>query len=86
MAAILLGVVGSSLASRSPGYLSYDDYRGTAFNVSYDGRSLIVDGARSLFISGATHPPRGTPEMWKGWMQAARENGLNMVQVSLPTD
>ena len=31
-------------------------------SVTYDGRSLIVDGRRELIFSGAIHYPRSTPE------------------------
>lgn len=32
-------------------------------NVSYDGRSLIIDGKRELLFSGSIHYPRSTPEV-----------------------
>lgn len=31
--------------------------------VSYDGRSLILDGERRIVISGSIHYPRSTPEV-----------------------
>lgn len=33
------------------------------FNVSYDGRAMIIDGERRMLISGAIHYPRATPEV-----------------------
>lgn len=32
-----------------------------AYNVSYDSRSLIIDGRRQLLISAAIHYPRSVP-------------------------
>lgn len=32
-------------------------------NVTYDGRSLIIDGERRLLFSGSIHYPRSTPEV-----------------------
>jgi hypothetical protein len=31
--------------------------------VTYDGRSLMIDGKRDLFFSGAIHYPRSPPEV-----------------------
>ena len=65
-----------------PGYPQYADLAGTgAYTVKYDKRSLIIAGKPALFVSGAIHPPRGSPAMWGTWFRLAKENGLNMVQV-----
>ena len=32
-------------------------------NVTYDGRSLIIDGQQKLLFSGSIHYPRSTPEV-----------------------
>jgi len=32
-------------------------------NVTYDGRSLIVDGQHKILFSGSIHYPRSTPEV-----------------------
>lgn len=32
-------------------------------NVTYDGRSLIIDGQRKLLFSGSIHYPRSTPDV-----------------------
>lgn len=32
-------------------------------DVTYDGRSLIVDGDRAIFFSGSIHYPRSTPQV-----------------------
>lgn len=32
-------------------------------NVTYDGRSLIIDGQRKILFSGSIHYPRSTPQV-----------------------
>lgn len=32
-------------------------------DVTYDGRSLIIDGQRKLVFSGSIHYPRSTPDV-----------------------
>ena len=36
-----------------------------AEDVTYDGRSLIIDGERKLLFSGSIHYPRSTPQVIK---------------------
>lgn len=35
----------------------------TAYNVSSDGRAIIIDGQRRVLLSGSIHYPRSTPEV-----------------------
>jgi len=35
----------------------------TAQNVTYDGKSLFIDGRRELLFSGSIHYPRSTPDV-----------------------
>ncbi|KAL6601348.1 hypothetical protein ACP70R_044568 [Stipagrostis hirtigluma subsp. patula] len=48
--------------------------------VSYDERSLLIDGKRDLFFSGAIHYPRSHPEMWPKLIKKAKEGGLNTIE------
>ncbi|XP_078441975.1 beta-galactosidase 5-like [Wolffia australiana] len=48
--------------------------------VTYDGKSLIIDGKRRILFSGAIHYPRSTPDMWEGLIQKAKEGGLDAVE------
>ncbi|KAG6539272.1 hypothetical protein ZIOFF_004434 [Zingiber officinale] len=50
-----------------------------AQNVTYDARSLIIDGERRLIISGSIHYPRSVPSMWPGLVAEAKEGGLNAI-------
>ena len=48
--------------------------------VTYDGRSMIINGTRQLLFSGSIHYPRSTPEMWPDLIKKAQEGGLNLIQ------
>lgn len=62
----------------SPGFPSYCDFEGS---VSYDARSMLLDGKRSLLLSGSIHGPRATPETWGPALDLAVQQGLNMMEV-----
>ncbi|XP_048335050.2 beta-galactosidase 6 isoform X1 [Ziziphus jujuba] len=49
-------------------------------NVTYDGRSLIIDGQRRILFSGSIHYPRSTPQMWSPLIAKAKEGGVNVIQ------
>ena len=47
-----------------------------ALNVSYDGRSLILNGERKLWVSGGMHYSRHQPALWAPVLQQAKDAGL----------
>ncbi|KAL5066527.1 hypothetical protein RYX36_028264 [Vicia faba] len=49
-------------------------------NVTYDGKSLFVNGRRELLFSGSIHYTRSTPDMWPSILDRARHGGLNVIQ------
>lgn len=49
-------------------------------NVTYDGKSLFVNGRRELLFSGSIHYTRSTPDMWPDILDKARHGGLNVIQ------
>ncbi|KAE9586607.1 hypothetical protein Lal_00004747 [Lupinus albus] len=49
-------------------------------NVSYDGRSLLINNQRHLLFSGSIHYTRSTAEMWPDLLDKARHGGLNVIQ------
>ncbi|KAE8706911.1 hypothetical protein F3Y22_tig00110387pilonHSYRG00197 [Hibiscus syriacus] len=49
-------------------------------NVTYDGRSLIINGQRKLLFSGSIHYPRSTPQMWPSLIAKAKEGGVDVIQ------
>ncbi|KAH6759196.1 beta-galactosidase 16 [Perilla frutescens var. frutescens] len=48
-------------------------------DVTYDGRSLIIDGQRKLLFSGSIHYPRSTPDMWPSLISKAKRGGLDAI-------
>ncbi|KAF8410413.1 hypothetical protein HHK36_002942 [Tetracentron sinense] len=72
--ALLLALLSSLLVSA----ISHD---GKAVKgVTYDGRSLVVNGKRELLFSGSIHYPRSPPEMWHDILTKAKHGGLNVIQ------
>ncbi|KAB2600429.1 hypothetical protein D8674_010700 [Pyrus ussuriensis x Pyrus communis] len=48
--------------------------------MTYDGRSLIINGKRELLFSGSIHYPRRTIEMCPDILEKAKHGGLNVIQ------
>ncbi|KAF7060272.1 hypothetical protein CFC21_067067 [Triticum aestivum] len=48
--------------------------------VTYDKYSLMIDGRRELFFSGAIHYPRSPTQMWPKLLKTAKEGGLNTIE------
>ncbi|GFP89048.1 beta-galactosidase 14 [Phtheirospermum japonicum] len=48
--------------------------------VTYDARSIIINGTRELLFSGSIHYPRSTVSMWPDLIAKAKEGGLNVIQ------
>ncbi|CAL0330050.1 unnamed protein product [Lupinus luteus] len=48
--------------------------------VTYDGRSLVIDGHRKILFSGSIHYPRSTPQMWPNLIEKAKEGGVDVIQ------
>ncbi|KAI6691766.1 hypothetical protein NL676_019476 [Syzygium grande] len=48
--------------------------------VTYDGRSLLIDGQRQILFSGSIHYPRSTPQMWPDLISKAKEGGVDVIQ------
>lgn len=49
-------------------------------NVTYDGRSLIINGEHKILFSGSIHYPRSTPEMWPSLISKAKQGGIDVIQ------
>ncbi|CAA0833835.1 Beta-galactosidase 3 [Striga hermonthica] len=49
-------------------------------DVSYDRKSLIINGRRRIIVSGSIHYPRSTPEMWEDLIMKAKEGGLDAIE------
>ncbi|KAL2503608.1 Beta-galactosidase 16 [Abeliophyllum distichum] len=48
-------------------------------DVTYDGRSLIINGQRKLLFSGSIHYPRSTPDMWPSLISKSKQGGLDVI-------
>ena len=80
LVAILVLVALPVPGSHADGFLTFDAMRGQAYNVSFDGRSLLLNDERTLFLSGAVHYPRVTPALWPLLAATAKSFGLNMIE------
>lgn len=70
------------VSTKKQGFPSYWNYaRGGPMNVTYDGRSFLVNGNRAIFLSGSIHPIRATKETWEIGLDEAVHNGLNMITI-----
>lgn len=49
-------------------------------SVTFDGKSLIINGSRELLFSGSIHYTRSPPQMWPDVLKKAKEGGLNVIQ------
>ena len=59
----------------------YSTFRGQPYNVSFDARSLLINGQRVFLTAGSTHYPRSTPDMWPDLFALFRAAGLNTLQM-----
>ncbi|PIA52828.1 hypothetical protein AQUCO_01000597v1 [Aquilegia coerulea] len=48
--------------------------------VTYDRKSLVINGQRRILFSGSMHYPRSTPEMWGDLIQKAKQGGINVIE------
>ncbi|KAL3572810.1 hypothetical protein D5086_026714 [Populus alba] len=48
-------------------------------NVTYDSRSLVINGKHKIIFSGSIHYPRSTPQMWPYLISKARAGGLDAI-------
>ena len=53
---------------------------GRPYNVSYDQRALLLNGQRTLLMSGSVHYPRSTPDMWPSILSQTKQAGVNLIQ------
>ncbi|GMJ08130.1 beta-galactosidase 13 [Hibiscus trionum] len=56
------------------------DSHAASKSVTYDARSVIINGKRELLFSGAIHYPRSTPDMWPHLIQKSKRGGINTIE------
>ncbi|KAL2346041.1 hypothetical protein Fmac_000041 [Flemingia macrophylla] len=49
-------------------------------NVTYDGKSLLINGRREILFSGSVHYTRSPPQLWPDILGKAKRGGLNVIQ------
>ena len=64
-----------------PAFPYYASYAGKPYTVGYDKRAIQLNDEPVLFMSGSIHYPRSTPAMWPILMNAARDDGINMIEI-----
>jgi hypothetical protein len=77
---ILIGSASADIPAPSRA-LFYSDLSGSPYNVTFDSRSFIIDGRRTLLLGGAVHYPRIEPQRWQSVLQQMRAAGMNHVQL-----
>ncbi|KAF5185581.1 Beta-galactosidase [Thalictrum thalictroides] len=48
--------------------------------ITYDGRSLMINGKRDIFFSGSIHYTRLPHQMWPSILDKAKHGGINVIQ------
>ncbi|KAJ0440104.1 putative beta-galactosidase [Helianthus annuus] len=48
-------------------------------SVTYDSKSIVINGERRILISGSIHYTRSTPEMWEDLVMKAKDGGLDVI-------
>jgi Glycosyl hydrolases family 35 len=72
----------NSVARGRKGFPSFWEYAPQGpINVTYDGRSFLLNGNRALFLSGSIHPNRATKQTWELALDHAVQQGLNMITI-----
>ena len=59
--------------------ITFEAMKGAPYSVTADEHSLMINGSRSLYLSGSIHYPRSTPQMWDGLLAEAKAGGLTMI-------
>ncbi|KAJ0026159.1 hypothetical protein Pint_08133 [Pistacia integerrima] len=62
------------------GRSSDEEGKGKGGSVTYDGRSLIINGQHQILFSASIHYPRSTPQMWPSLIAKAKEGGVDVIQ------
>ena len=63
-----------------PGVITYPSLQGQPYSVTYDNRSLYINGQRSLFFSFGLHYTRATEAQWDDLLTKAVNDGYTMIQ------
>jgi hypothetical protein len=67
----------AAVSASRPGFLTFDAFEGTPYAVSYDNRSLLLNGERTIFHSFGVHYTRATAQQWDDVLFKAANDGYN---------
>jgi hypothetical protein len=81
MLRLILVFAGATSLLAAPGVITYDSLQGAPYSVTYDNRSLFINGERTLFFSFGMHYTRATQAQWDDLLAKAVDDGYTMVQV-----
>lgn len=77
---VTLALVRPSAGQGSDAFPYFTTYSGRAYDVSYNARSLLLNGEPALFLSGSVHLARVPRAEWKTTFAHMRDAGLNMME------
>ena len=78
---VCAALLGACVSAQSIGpFVTYDQLGGQPYNVTWDSRSFMINGARTLLLGGSFHYPRSSPGDWPAIFQNAKADGLNHIQ------
>jgi hypothetical protein len=80
LAAVCLALLACCTAQTAGAFVTYDQLGGIPYNVSWDSRSFMINGQRTLLLGGSFHYPRASPGDWPTIFQNAKADGLNHIQ------
>jgi Glycosyl hydrolases family 35 len=50
-------------------------------DISYNSRSILINGEQVMFVGGSMHPSRATPQTWEKSLDYAVDSGLNLITI-----
>ncbi|KAK8805552.1 hypothetical protein WA158_002208 [Blastocystis sp. Blastoise] len=78
---LFLFVLSAFAIVENPNFIYYNELEGKPYTISWDKRSFMINGRRTIFLAGSVHYPRATPEMWDTVLDQAVADGLNLIQI-----
>ena len=73
----------SILDATNKAFIRYDSLNGQPYTVTYDSRSVLINGERTLLLGGSVHYTRFSPGQWDDILSKLGNDGLNHVQIYL---
>jgi len=82
LAALLATLAWLSCGADAASYFpSYSDYAGKPYTATYNKRAILLNDSPVVFMSGSVHYPRFSEGQWSNYLQLAKSEGLNMIEI-----